>query len=188
MDAKIIPWILSGLTLAVTVYWNWNNRRYTEKRADGLQSAAFDLSNWKDRRDPVLTSLREFEAKGHEITALAVGNDTLPSIIEKIHAAGRMLTISYLALAKDLGRVGSTSNLGSQWKKLADGVVSDGETDWDRLNTIIAEATNVDIVANADACRQKLNQIDPLVTSISSGIMEEIEAENRHHDPERGKY
>ncbi len=175
-------WFLSGLTLLVTVIWNISNRRYTDRKASDVRTAAFAFAAWKDLRDPVLARLREFEAKGNDLQALTIGNDNLPDLIKKIHQCGYALTTSHLALEGDLTRMRSREVKVDQWIELANGVVTGSESDWDKINTLIDRAVNR---PTADECRDQLRSILLLVRSIGNVINSHIAIENASHDPDK---
>lgn len=179
---EIGSWAISCLALLVTVIWNLQNRFYTDKKAAEVRTATFAYAAWKDLRDPVLSRLREFEGRGHELQALTVGSDDLPELVKKIHAVGYSLTTAFLALEEDLKRVRSTEVAETVWLPSASGLKIGGETDWDRINTVIADAV---AAATADDCRNLLKGIHPLIRSIGKGLSAHIAVENAAHDPNK---
>lgn len=177
---QVVTWLMAGTSLAVTVTWNLLNRAHTNKLAARIRGETFKFSVWKDARDAVLSRLRDFENKGHELKVLASRESDLTKLSERIHEVGYAMTLAQLALAKDLGRLRSERLASEEWIKLAEGPRLGTESAWDRIMAIIGEAA---ASGEIDDARAKLRTVPPLIAELERALNAEIAVENALHDP-----
>jgi hypothetical protein len=179
---EFVTWGFSAAALIITCVWNALNRRHANKQARDLREATYAFTYWKDQRDPILTALRSFEGKAHEIQALTVLSDDSDELNKKIHAINYSLVAAHSALARDLTRLRSNEIEIERWPALAYGPVVAGESAWDRIQTLIESVTEM---ADASAARTRLKDVAPLVESIGTGLVDAISAENAAHKPHK---
>lgn len=175
LTAKDIgTWVLSGGGILITVIWNLHNRRYTDRVARNLRRDTVAFDEWKTQRAELLRCIRQLEACGNRLLTLTKGAHDAAALTEKINDEGRVLVEAHGSLLAELDR--------TEWPQSASfayGPSVAGETAWDRLNTLLAEATG-DFPEAADM-RNHLKGIPPLLAHISQGLNEKMKQVTAWH-------
>jgi hypothetical protein len=168
---------IAVMSLIVTVVWNLQNRLHTDRVAKKIRSEGFAFDEWKENRSEILRALRDLEAAAEGISLLARGAHGKDDLLQEVNAEALALTRNQLRLLRELERASPLVD----WTPLAYGSVLGGESDWDRLNTIVGDLSDLE---SADDIRQALLGIVPHVRGIAKLVNEEIRVKNSEHDPE----
>jgi hypothetical protein len=132
----IVMAVLAGSGLLVTIVWNLQNRWHTDRTARQIRADAFAFDEWKSHRTEILQALRTLEASSSRLIILAKGAHKRDALLEEITKEGLKLAEAHLGLLREMERARHVPD----WGPLAYGKVdAQGESDWDRLNTILAE-------------------------------------------------
>jgi hypothetical protein len=173
--------VTTGLTVGnilLTVTWNILNRRHTDtmSRRNRRDSLAFD--EWKVQRSELMSCLRKLEAAVSNVCVLANGKHAVDPLIDEINKEGRNVTNAHAALLRELDRTGWPEAPNFAYGPTSD---SSGETAWDELNNILAEATEMD---DADQIRHLLAGINPLFNRIAAALNGNVRAVTQWHQSE----
>lgn len=163
-------------SLIVTVLWNLHNRRHTDRVALKIRADAYETDRWKSQRDEVLRLLRKLEGAAARIVVLHKGAHSREDLLAEINKNLLAMTEAYMALYKELERC----TYDCSWGPLAEGKIVDGESDWDRLNSILSEAG--DLPAPEDI-RLQLPLIDDHIRSIAVMVNGELRVRDAELDP-----
>lgn len=171
----IVTWCVTGVGLLVTLGWNLQNRRRTDRIATDLRGEAFRLDEWKGKRSAIATRLADFESAAASIAALTRGAHDAAGLREELTKQNQLLITAHEALLRVLQRTDRN------WEALAFGRTQGTESDWDQLNTILADTAEIE--SDATAMRSKLAAAQPFVTSIAELILEHVNATTASFDP-----
>lgn len=173
----IVGWSATVIGLIATYVWNFYNRAHTNRLAKELRRDAFQFDEWKAKRAALLSRLQDFEGAGARIFALTRGAHDVSGLRSEMAKLGLDLTMAHEALIRELKRTRSG------WEGLAFGKSQGSESDWDSINTVLADiAVDGD---DASALRARLAAISPFIASIGELIVERIHAATAEHDPEK---
>jgi hypothetical protein len=175
----IVSWTLTAIGLTVTLGWNLHNRIRTDRIAKQLRCEAFEFDEWKVQRTEILRVLREFENAGGGLSVLAIGGHQADALVELVNQEGEELVRIHISLLRELDRVCSEQN----WALLAYGQSVDEESDWDRLNSILAAIGEID--EDAQSKRVRLTGVDQHIRAISAAINSEIRVRTAEHSPHK---
>jgi hypothetical protein len=167
----VLALAIAGTSLLVTIVWNLQNRRHTDRVAKRLRSESFELDEWKSKRAEVLRTLRAFEDVARRLLVLATGAHQKDDLIKQINLEGPNLSFAHKSLIDELKRASDDPD----WSPLAYGVTVGGERDWDRLNQVLHD---VGQLAEPDAMRTRLKDIEANVQSISRVVGDRIDERN----------
>lgn len=172
----IVTWVVTGIGLSLNFGWNlWNHRR-TTGMANGLRKDAFDLDEWKSHRAAITSRLDDFENAGDRLLALTRGEHEALALLNELNSEGRILVSAHEALLRSLERYGSQN-----WALLAYGKSTNGESDWDQLNSILAGCS--ELGDDASTIRASLHPMKTHLRSIAGGITERITSQTEQHYP-----
>lgn len=173
----IVTWSITALAISISLLWNLYNLIETKRIAKQIRLDTFDFDEWKDKRATLVSRLDDFESCADRLLALTLGEHKAAHLIKEIAKEGRELVSAHEALLRSLDRVG-----GDYWLHLGFGKSVDGESDWDRLNSSLA---NISIIGDDSAkIKSELQKIKPFVRSISSGVTERVSNQTATHRPE----
>lgn len=178
LTKDVIGWTLTGIGLLINFGFNIWNRFYTDKLARELRQSTFGLEEWKSHRTAITTRLGDFEAAGDRLLSLARGDHAAPALREELNKEGRQLMMAHEALLRALLRAGDGS-----WEQYGFGSYLAGESDWDRLNSILAEVP--DLGDDATEIRASLAPIRGHLRSIAAKVVEQIRVATAEHDPNK---
>lgn len=169
-----VTWTLTTVSLA----WNFWNFRRTNRVSKELRQDAFDHDDWKWHRGTITSRLDEFDAAGDRLLVLAKGQHKAADLRIELEKEIQGLSIAHEALLRALRVYGST-----EWENLGYGgeEKTTGESDWDRLNSILAEVTQMG--SDADGMRDRLSTIRIHKGAISGGISGRIVNQSEQHRP-----
>ena len=173
----IVGWSATGAGLIATYVWNFYNRAHTNRLGRELRRDAFKFDEWKAKRAALQSRLQDFEGAGTRISALTRGAHDVSGLRTEVAKLGLDLTMAHEALIRELKRTAPG------WDALAFGRSQGSESDWDSINTVLA-----DVAVDGDdpsALRTRLAAISPFIASIGELIVERIHAATAEHDPER---
>ncbi|WP_157098719.1 hypothetical protein [Novosphingobium rosa] len=166
--------MLSVTSILITIFWNLHNRGYTNRVAREIRRDSVAFDEWKTQRTELLRCVRLLEACSGRLTVLTIGAHETDPLIEGINNEGRALVEAHSSLLAELDR--------TDWQNpsnFAYGPSVLGETTWDRLITLLAEATGD--FAQAPDIRNHLKGIPPLISQISQGLNEKIKQVTEWH-------
>jgi hypothetical protein len=169
---------LALVSLIVTIGWNLQNRSHTNRIARQIRVDSYALDEWKELRSEVLRALRDLEEAAGAITVLSTGGHSRDELLAEINKEAFTLTRFQLRLTRELERASPPPE--PDWKPLAYGRVHEDESDWDRLNSVLADLADV---ADPDEIRKRLVEIGDHVRGIANLVNEQIRARNASHDP-----
>lgn len=172
--------MIAGLSLVITVGWNFLNRRHTDQVAREIRSESFDLEQWKETRTEITRALREFEDAASGIGLLSRGGHSAEQLLTELDRENMKLAQKHVALTRELDRAAFQPS----WVVYAYGGVVAGESDWDRLNSVLIDVTGL---ADADTIRRELKAVGDYAHEIAETINEIIRKRTRELHPASGQ-
>jgi len=172
----LVTWTLTGIGFLATFIWNFANRAHTNRIAKKIRQENFDFDEWKSERAEIMRTLRAVEASTARISVMAKGASDREKLLAEVRTEGVTLVMAHLALLRELER----GRHNPCWSTLAYGRTKDGESDWDRLNSVLAAA---EAEADADAMREHLSFVEPHMKAISKLIEDEVRVATAEHTP-----
>lgn len=158
---QAVPWVLSLASLV----WNYLNFRVT--RAFKLQDREYD--EWKIERDAVFQALRNFEDALDLLRPLQAGKHDLAALRDEITKANESIVTAHGKMTREIERAREMKPP----RGAAYGLVIEGESAWDRLNSHLFEAGEIN---EADGMRNKI----PSILSCGEEIRRSVEAICKH--------
>jgi len=144
--------------------WNYYNFRYTKK----LRSETFEADEWKYERSEIKRALRDFEDATHLVVLLTSAQHDRAGLVKELAERGKALTLAHGKLAREVQKSGLTGiSIGAVY-----GYDADGESSWDRINTAIADASELEDVA---AMRTKLTIVQGLSSEIARAVQAQLD-------------
>jgi hypothetical protein len=177
--ASSAPWVISVLTLVLTIAWNFANRRHTNKLADKIRSDNFALEQWNRVHDKLETCL---DALSEAISELALASGkTFADRKIKCEELLRTVILKQDFLAQALQLADENSYIDdAEWQALANGTSHGSETSWDQILAIGDEVRKATTHAKVNAA---LSSCKKWSEEICEPIRKRMRVETIQHDP-----
>jgi hypothetical protein len=155
-------YVTASLALA-SLAWNYINFKY----AKALRSEAFEADEWKTERNEINRAVRDFEDETHLLTTLSTAQHDRIGLLKELTERVKALTVAHGKLAREVERSGVAGiPIGTVY-----GFDDDGESSWDRINSALADAEELEDVV---AMRAKLSVIQGLSREIARSVQSKL--------------
>lgn len=178
---QIVGWLLTAAAFAGTMYWNFANRRHTNRIANDIRREKFEQDVWERHRariDSRLEELTSFVSNlPGQILAMPPGINHEP----QLEIWGLNLSLLHDSLARALAEADQSIHCnGDDWEIAAQGATHGTEKSWDIVLSLFGQASSENDIK---VSIKHLRSMNSYTLEIERLIRRKMQAADYHYEP-----